>query len=637
MRPYRLACLVFLALLAGCSAPTAAALPFSKEQAIARANQEAKQSVPEVGIQQARIDSTTAELITLAEADRRTGGIRGPGGYSPGQTPQSPVWWIVVRGYFQYEGMAAPPNPAPICEADERDFVYDARTSESVSESMPNTRCAQATSGTAAQPMTIAPTATAAPVAQDLPTATLVPTPILISPRLDAVRTPTPNRSLPVLSPTAAPTCPAPAATPTAPTSALNPPTPGSLDPTFGNGGILVSDTGSGAVGMALQADGKIVTVGTTRSIYQTPSGIALHRYNPDGSPDCAFGSGGAVFANPYGDSHDVGASAVAIQTDGKIVVVGTVRSEAAGDDILLLRYNSNGSPDGTFGDGGRTRTDLDKGSDWPRAVVLQSDGSILVSGNSNAGEHAADALSLARFHHDGSLDLTFGQDGGVITDMNRHGDGRALAVQSDGKIVVAGSGNSDLKMFNFALLRYNKDGSFDPTFGQSGIVLTPLGKDYDGANALAIQPDGKLVVAGRSSIVRFRNTLALLRYNTDGALDLTFGSGGQAIDNLTDNDTATAVVIQADGKIVVAGNAFPPNSAVGSLVARYNPDGSLDSAFGSGGRVITRVGINDTISALAIQADGKILAAGTTEDSTKCLVPTCAYASGLLLLRLLP
>lgn len=132
------------ALLIGCGAPTATPLPFSKEQAIARATQDAKESVPEVGIQQARVDSSAAELITLAEADTRMGGQRGPGGYGPGQTPTSPVWWVVVRGYFQYEGMAAPPNAAPVCEADERDFVYDAKTGESVGGSIPNTRCAQA-------------------------------------------------------------------------------------------------------------------------------------------------------------------------------------------------------------------------------------------------------------------------------------------------------------------------------------------------------------------------------------------------------------------------------------------------------------------------------------------------------------
>ncbi|MCL4489268.1 MAG: hypothetical protein M1570_14225 [Chloroflexi bacterium] len=136
-----IACLLFTALLTACGALAGNPFPFSQEQAIARARQEAKLSVPEVGIQQARIDSVTADLITLGEADRRAGGTRGPGGYAPGQTAQSPVWWVTVRGYFQYEGMGAPPNPAPICDTSERDFIYDARTGESVGSRMPNTRC----------------------------------------------------------------------------------------------------------------------------------------------------------------------------------------------------------------------------------------------------------------------------------------------------------------------------------------------------------------------------------------------------------------------------------------------------------------------------------------------------------------
>ncbi len=132
---------VLASALFGAGCQTTAVIPFSKEQAIARANQEAMQSMPEVGIRQARIDGITAELTTLGEADQRMGGQRGTGGYRPGQTANSPVWWVNVRGYFQYEGMAAPPNPAPVCEADERHFIYDAQTGEYVGGRMPNTRC----------------------------------------------------------------------------------------------------------------------------------------------------------------------------------------------------------------------------------------------------------------------------------------------------------------------------------------------------------------------------------------------------------------------------------------------------------------------------------------------------------------
>lgn len=130
-----------LVALAGCSAPTATPPAFSKEQAIARAAQDAKQSAPEVGIRHARLDSFAAELMTLTEADRRRGMTRGPAAYRPGQTPQTPVWWVVVRGYFQYEGMGAAGRATPLCEAGERDFIYDAQTGESVGAPIPNTRC----------------------------------------------------------------------------------------------------------------------------------------------------------------------------------------------------------------------------------------------------------------------------------------------------------------------------------------------------------------------------------------------------------------------------------------------------------------------------------------------------------------
>lgn len=131
-------CLLLVCFLMGCASAPA----FFREQAIARATDAARQSAPEVGILEARIDNITAELTTLRDADARLGGGRGPGGYAPGQTPDSPVWWVSVRGFFRYQGIAAPPGSPPICEADERDFIYDARTGEEVGGSMPNTRCA---------------------------------------------------------------------------------------------------------------------------------------------------------------------------------------------------------------------------------------------------------------------------------------------------------------------------------------------------------------------------------------------------------------------------------------------------------------------------------------------------------------
>lgn len=452
-----------------------------------------------------------------------------------------------------------------------------------------------------------------------------------------AAPTPTPNWPLPIPAPTATPACVPHNATPfAAPTSASNHPIAGSLDPTFGEGGIVLTYPEDGGA-VAIQADGKIVTAGTAPSKYVMPSSFALHRYNTDGSLDCTFGSGGTVLTNPYGDGHDSGASAVTIQTDGKIVAAGTLQS------LALARYNTDGSLDPMFGTGGIVTTDPSRSGGFGRVTaILQSDGKLVLAGQASNEQHPA-SMALARFNGDGSLDTTFGTGGIVMTDMNRFGAAFALAVQADGKIVAAGTGNSDVKMFNFALVRYNTDGSLDPMFGNGGIVLTGLGRDPEGANALAIQSDSKIVVAGQSSIVTGRSTFALLRYNPDGSFDPTFGSGGKAITYLTANDAARGVAIQADGKIVATGITIRNDNTAGLLLVRYYGDGSLDATFGSGGKVITAIGSNDSASAMALQADGKIIVVGTTDARPPTssvetwLPPKCTIANSLLLLRYLP
>jgi len=227
--------------------------------------------------------------------------------------------------------------------------------------------------------------------------------------------------------------------------------------------------------------------------------------------------------------------------------------------------------------------------------------------------------VSVARYNTDGSLDTSFGGDGRVTTNFTGTDD-RAMAVviQSDGKVVVAGAAGA---YRDFALVRYNPDGTRDSSFGSRGTVTTSftLGGCCEFATSVAVQVDGKIVAAG---VPADDIAFALARYETDGSLDSTFGEDGMVTtDFLTRHDLghvggwARGVAIQADGKIVAAGG-----SAVGSggdsefALARYMPDGSLDPAFGGDGRVTTEWTINDDDDAfaLAIQADGKIVAAGT-------------------------
>jgi uncharacterized delta-60 repeat protein len=210
-----------------------------------------------------------------------------------------------------------------------------------------------------------------------------------------------------------------------------------------------------------------------------------------------------------------------------------------------------------------------------------------------------------------GDLDTTFSTDGKVVTDVPGTGGGNAVVIQADGKIVVAGSANGDANR-DFAVVRYNRNGSLDTTFGGDGIVTTDLGGQIDSARAIAIQADGRIVVAGTSGVA-LDPVFALVRYNTNGTLDTTFSGDGQLRMEFTSSGAggggAADVAIQADGRIVVVGT-----TGSDFAVARFNPNGTLDTTFGLAGTgiVIANLGsADDTATAVAIQADGRIVVAG--------------------------
>lgn len=202
-----------------------------------------------------------------------------------------------------------------------------------------------------------------------------------------------------------------------------------------------------------------------------------------------------------------------------------------------------------------------------------------------------------------GDLDSSFGSGGKVTTPVGSGRDlAQAMALQTDGKIVVAGYARND-----FALVRYNPNGTLDATFGTGGKVITPIGTGVDEAYAIVIQPDGRIVAAGRAG-----SNFAAARYNPDGSLDSTFGNGGKVITDVSDFGIAEAVAVQNDGKIVVAG--WSGSSPARYVVVRYNVDGSLDQTFGSAGRVFVTVGtsgLGGLAHTLALQTDGRIIVAG--------------------------
>jgi uncharacterized delta-60 repeat protein len=382
---------------------------------------------------------------------------------------------------------------------------------------------------------------------------------------------------------------------------------PGSLDISFDNDGKLTTAIGSSydyGNSAAIQSDGKIVVAGQSHN--GSNWDFALVRYNTDGSLDSTFDSDGKV-TTAIGSSHDAGNS-VAIQNDGKIVVAG-YSNNGSDYDFAIVRYNADGSLDNTFDSDGKVTTAIGSSDDYGKSVAIQSDGKIVVAGDSYNGSNYD--FALVRYNTDGSLDNTFDSDGKVTTPIGSGNDeGYSLAIQSDGKIVVSGYVTIG-SYTDFAVVRYNTDGSLDNTFDNDGIVTTDFVNGYDYGNSAVIQSDGKIVVAGFSN-TGSNNDFALIRYNTDGSLDITFYNDGKVTTAIgTSYDIGSSAAIQSDGKIVVAGYSNNGSNDDFALV-RYNTDGSLDNTFDSDGKVTTAIGSGDDDgNSVAIQSDGKIVVAG--------------------------
>jgi uncharacterized delta-60 repeat protein len=379
----------------------------------------------------------------------------------------------------------------------------------------------------------------------------------------------------------------------------------GDLDTTFGTGGKVttqIGNTGSEALALALQADGKFVAAGYSTNGANVD--FALARYNSNGSLDTAFGNGGKVTTD-IGNADNT-SLALAIQQDGKLVAAGS-SFNGTDDDFALVRYNSNGSLDDTFGTGGIVTTNLNNSSETIDAVAIQSDGKIIVAGYRLNGSFFD--FALARYNSNGSLDDTFGTGGKVTTDFSGFDDlARAVAIQTDGKIVAAGEADTD-----FAVARYNSNGSLDTTFDGDGRVRTSISL-FDSAYDVAVQADGKIVAAGETGSGN-NSDFALVRYESGGALDSTFDSDGIVTTAIGAGDEfASSLAVQTSGKIVVGGFSFNGNNDDFALV-RYNSNGSLDSTFGTGGKTTTDFNnsSNDYISALAIQSGNRVITVGSS------------------------
>ena len=383
------------------------------------------------------------------------------------------------------------------------------------------------------------------------------------------------------------------------------------LDTTFDSDGKVTTDFGGYEIGegLALQPDGKIIVAGATdhRDYYdESHYDFALARYNSDGSLDSTFDMDGKVTLD-LGGHEEI--SSIALQSDGKIVAAGWIEKDLA-YSFVLLRYETNGSLDTTFDGDGKVITNIISGS----RVATQSDGKIIVSGRSGDGVNYG--FSLVRFNSNGSLDTTFDGDGKVITYFeNNNASAGGIAIQPDGKIVVTGSSNND-----FALVRYNIDGSLDSTFGIDGKLSTDFGGE-EGVADVALQADGKIVVVGaQHDTESVFNEVGLAHYNSDGSLDHTFDTDGKVLLRVGLGDWGTDIVVQSDGNLLVAVNSAHASPGLNLdydfALLRFNSDGSLDTTFDKDGKIILDFGPYDPADELALQPDGKIILEGGTWNS---------------------
>jgi uncharacterized delta-60 repeat protein len=343
---------------------------------------------------------------------------------------------------------------------------------------------------------------------------------------------------------------------------------------------LLGSD--DGIVAAAVQSDGKIVVVGVSPGGFDGDAVLA--RYTITGALDSTFdGDGTCVVAGL--DPRDV-----AIQPDGSIVVAGSMDSADLDRDFALARVDSSCTPDTSFGDNGLAGEDgTFNGNDEARGMALQTDGKIVVVGGTDEASEGGDAV-IARFTSDGDYDSSFaGSDGRRIVAVGAHSQAFGVAIQPNGKIVVAGQGGGGARQF--ALARLDASGSLDESFGDGGRVRTDFGGS-DAALDVVVQPDGKIVAAGLTS-----DDFAVARYRKGGGLDGKFSANGK---NRTDfnggEDAAVGVVLQPNGRIVLAGEAAPPGPDMGPQfgLVRYRSNGGLDPTFSGNGKQRTRFGSND-------------------------------------------
>jgi uncharacterized delta-60 repeat protein len=388
----------------------------------------------------------------------------------------------------------------------------------------------------------------------------------------------------------------------------------GDLDQSFGNGGMVVTDLGGndGATAIADDPSGRIVVAGGTNAVGSFDFAVA--RYRPDGSLDPSFGNGGFVQTD-FAGGFDL-ATALAVQ-NGKIIALGQT-GVAFTSDFGLVRYKRDGSLDGSFGNGGKVTTDFGQvspSSDAAGALAVEHGGKIVAAGgwfgNGSAG------FAVARYRRDGSLDASFGTGGKVIVDFGPalSPSATGLLILPGGGIVVGGSSNfGGTASYSFTLALLRPDGMLDQSFGNGGIVTTSFGPGPLASLAILgdlVLQNGKIVAGGYALTAAGDAVFALARYDLAGNLDPSFGVGGKVLTGFAGTQ-AGIQGLALDGQLIVAAGYTTTNSATDFALARYLPDGSLDTSFGLGGRVTTDFGGIDFGTGVALEGNGVVVGGQT-------------------------
>jgi len=404
----------------------------------------------------------------------------------------------------------------------------------------------------------------------------------------------------------------------------------GILDPTFGNGGLVVENTYNGGGLSILQTDGKILVIG------QTLDGLSFDRFNPNGSYDESFGINGRYSIGMDGKLWGPEYKTFAVLDDGKIISAAQYYPKGIFGKInlALLRLHSNGTLDSSFGINGLDTLELDEIT-TATGLVMQPDGKIVISGDVQKNEYDEKRTFICRYMPDGGLDPTFGESGIVISTYINATSSNSLVINSAGKLIRGSTHALYDDHSDFMLESFNTDGSKDITFGVNGTAIYVFGEGQSGVwnnymYMMALQTDGKITCTGQSG-KNDEQLMALCRFNADGSIDASFGESGGIIVPFKNNSNITSrayeLCFQPDGKIItIAGTPADPLKSIN--LVRYTTSGQLDPDFGENGYSSVYCDTaNIGASSIHLLDNGKILATGQ-------LVPPIGQRTYTLLAR---